>query len=268
VLGLRDVLDGTEGVQRDWHRGGGPAFAEELYDQVWLYSDENLCPTADLCEFSDGLRQKSVYTGYVVTRSLRRGEEPSARPTIVGAVGGGRDGYPALAALLRAAQDLRERHPKLRLRLFSGPLMPEEEVRQLRGQVASLGGWVKMEAFSSRYLRVLRDATAVVTMGGYNSTLECMALAKPTLVVPREKVRCEQLIRAEMFAERGALQIIRRGDLAGTAMRDRLAEILAGDWKPTPMRELNFHGYRTIIHQISDMLKISSSEVTPCAFLQ
>jgi predicted glycosyltransferase len=267
TLGLRDVLDEPSRVEQEWRLNDTPRLIDEVYDHVWIYTDAAVHPTTEICDLAPALKEKGTATGYVVTRALGRPVAPGPGPRIVATVGGGRDGLPVLEATLRSVRRLRETFGSVRLKIFSGPLMPKEDHRRLRGQVDALGSWVKMERFSRRYLRAVRGATAVVTMGGYNSLLECVALNRPTVVVPREEPRREQLIRARIFERRGLVRVVRQSELDQGMLVDRLAEILEGRWEPATNSTLNLQGYRRILHDIGSMLKAASAEVSSCASL-
>ena len=67
-------------------------------------------------------------------------------------------------------------------------------------------------------LAEVREAAAVVSMGGYNSVAEILATTTPALVVPRERPRREQLIRARALQARGAVDVLSPGALTTGAV--------------------------------------------------
>jgi predicted glycosyltransferase len=49
----------------------------------------------------------------------------------------------------------------------------------------------------------LQQADAVVSMAGYNSCAEIMQSGRPVVLMPRNRMRHEQFIRAQRLSERG-----------------------------------------------------------------
>jgi len=251
ILGLRDILDDPERVEQEWREYGIHRILHHLYDRVWIYTDPNIYPTADVYSFEPDLKRKGSHCGYVVREGAERTPGNHVNETtIVATVGGGHDGYPVLDGTLHAVERLRNGFPRLRLRVYTGPLMQKEEYHSLRSRAQSLGSWVKVERFSAAYLKWIQRAAAIVTMGGYNSMLECVAMGKPTVVVPRETPRREQLIRARVFEEFGFVRLVRQQELPGSELADRLSEILERKWAPAPRVQINLGGFRHILRDI------------------
>ncbi|MGL4442149.1 MAG: glycosyltransferase, partial [Alsobacter sp.] len=50
--------------------------------------------------------------------------------------------------------------------------------------------------FDAKIEHLMKKATAIVAMGGYNTFCEILSLDKPALIVPRKRPRLEQAIRA------------------------------------------------------------------------
>jgi predicted glycosyltransferase len=120
----------------------------------------------------------------------------------VGTVGGGSDGL-ALAAAVAAA-DLPPGH---RAVVVTGPDMPDAD-RAIVEVVAAGRPDVEVRRMVPGLDAVLDQASAVVTMGGYNAVCESMARGLPTLVVPRVTPRREQQVRAHALARLGAVDVL------------------------------------------------------------
>lgn len=254
ILGLRDILDTPEQVEREWRRDGVQAVLRRFYDRVWVYGDDTVFPMAEAYAFAPELARKAHACGYVMASAP---PAPSRRPgerTVVATVGGGRDGHPVLEAALAAVVQARRRQPKLALRMYAGPLMPDSDYAALRRAVAPHRAFVTLERFSDRMLRYLAAADAVVTMGGYNSLLECVSMGKCAIVVPRESPRCEQLIRARAFEKRGLVRLVRGQDLASGALESALDAVLEGAWRPASASTVNLSGYKRILSDIRSAL--------------
>lgn len=65
VLGLRDVLDDVETTQREWERSRTPDAIVSLYDQVWVYGDPAVFDPAEEYGWTDPVRARIRYTGYL-----------------------------------------------------------------------------------------------------------------------------------------------------------------------------------------------------------
>ena len=59
VLGLRDVLDEPAQIEREWRADGTLDVFREMYDRIWLYTDDSVYPTADAYDFAPELRART-----------------------------------------------------------------------------------------------------------------------------------------------------------------------------------------------------------------
>ena len=237
ILGVRDILDDPERIKSKWARDGTAKIVRELYDEVFIYGDPQIYPTAELYEFDDLLNGNATYCGYV--SSVRQAEVRRASGTgrrhVVVSGGGGRDAYPVLAASLDALELIRAaKRPEMTL--VGGPLMDGELRDHLRTRAEQLGA-----AFldsTGRMPELLAAADLLVTMGGYNSVTEAIAIRCPTIVVPRVGPSSEQRLRAECLARLGLVRSLPGKPL----MPDQLAPMLVSrrpDNKSMPDIALN-----------------------------
>ena len=72
----------------------------------------------------------------------------------------------------------------------------------------------------------MANADLVVTMGGYNTLCEILSLRKPALVIPRDKPRQEQLLRAQVFRGRGLCDFIKWSDVSPELLRHKVNALL------------------------------------------
>ncbi|GAA3763541.1 putative glycosyltransferase [Spinactinospora alkalitolerans] len=195
VLGMRDVLDSPASAADDWIRCRGSAALRRWFDAVWAYGDPAIAdPTAAL-ELPPDLAGIVTHTGY-----LAHGREPAPTapnpergPFVLGLCGGGSDGV-RLAEAFTAAPLPRG----VRGVFITGPHMAGEERDRLAAAGARSG--VAVHAFAPDVAPWLDHASAVVSMGGYNTVCEALARPAPLLVVPRVEPRAEQLVRARAMA--------------------------------------------------------------------
>jgi predicted glycosyltransferase len=78
----------------------------------------------------------------------------------------------------------------------------------------------------------IRDASAVVTLGGYNSLCEVLAAGRKAVVIPRSGPSAEQITRARLFAERGLLRTLDAAELSASRLSANLLGLLADDSVP------------------------------------
>jgi predicted glycosyltransferase len=202
VLGLRDVLDEPQRTLLEWRQDDCSAALETWYDEVWVYGDPRVHDVGAELSADGPLPVPVRHTGYLTAQPpARRAPHPDG-PLVVGAVGGGSDGL-ALAAAVAAA-DLPAGH---RAVVVTGPDMPDAD-RALVEVVAAGRPDVEVRGLVPGLDAVLDQASAVVTMGGYNAVCESMARGLPTLVVPRVTPRREQLVRAQALARHGAVDVL------------------------------------------------------------
>ncbi|TDT34356.1 glycosyltransferase family protein [Naumannella halotolerans] len=213
VLGLRDVLD-SPGVVRaesqELTRHGG---VDELIDAVWVYGDPMVHDLS--AELPDCLAEKVFHTGYLA-HGRRCSDDEAEQPYVLTTVGGGADGLAVCAAAARAEVPAGHRHL-----IVTGPQMPEADQEQVR-RAAGLQTSVLSDVPDVHAL--VRRAAAVISMVGYNTACEILNTQVPALLVPREKPRLEQKIRADAFARHG---------LADTVGIEQVSGTVIGDWLRT-----------------------------------
>ncbi|WAC65592.1 glycosyltransferase [Agrococcus sp. SL85] len=201
VLGLRDVLDAPEVVQREWHAVGGVGALRSVLSAIWVYGDPRIHDLVGSGELPEELRHLVAHTGYLATgRHAGHAIEMQA-PYVLTTVGGGVDGVELAAAAAAAPMPQGVAHL-----VVTGPQMPAEDRRRVR-EAARPG--VRVLRRVPDALPLMRRAEAVVSMGGYNTVCELMTTSTPALVVPRAHRRAEQRLRAEALAAAGAVDALR-----------------------------------------------------------
>ena len=83
-----------------------------------------------------------------------------------------------------------------------GPLIDPMHARRIRHQARSLGH-TRVHLFYEDLPRLLREASAVVAMAGYNTVAEIIQSGTPAVLLPRSQPRAEQLIRARRMERLG-----------------------------------------------------------------
>ncbi len=249
VLGLRDIVDDPAIVRRTWTQDHVYRFLEELYDRILVFGERRHFDIEDAYALSPPISAKLVYAGYI------RKKEPmlpahvvraqlgldTGVPFVLATVGGGGDGAAILERTIEALPLVRLQHPKLRAVVVTGPLMSEAEHEQIEDAARSAGG-VHVTAFYPHMTSAMAAASATVSMGGYNTVTELLALGRPSIVVPRIEPRKEQLIRARILASRGLIEIVEPKPLEPARIADAIARCLGRDGARDPSARIDLGG--------------------------
>ncbi len=219
VLGLRDVLDDPATVRRDWARDDGEAAVEAYYDAIWVYGSPRVYDPVAEYDLPPHVVAKLRYTGYFDAAGAGAGTSSAApapdgrRDPLAGLhlspgpfalcmVGGGEDGGALAEAFARAPL------PRgMNAVLVTGPFMPPD-VRARLAYEAEGQPRLRVVGFSASPEQLLRRASRVVAMGGYNTIWEILSHEKPALIAPRCSPRQEQRIRAERLRDLGLLDLL------------------------------------------------------------
>lgn len=213
VLGLREVLDQPEAVAREWAAVDLDRF-RHTFDEIWVYGDPAVHDLRTSGELPERLHDMVRFTGYLSTgRWTDPGARRHPRPYVVTMVGGGSDGDALCRAAAAAPVPPGHRHL-----VVTGPQMDEQAHEEVRA-LATPDTEVVRRVDDG--LRTIRGAAAVVAMAGYNTVTELLSTSVPGLLVPRERPRLEQAIRARALARTGAVD---------TVSADAVTPELLGRW--------------------------------------
>jgi len=220
VLGLRDIEDRPARVRREWDRPDVRTTFEELYDAVLVYGPNGIRRDALSClDWEPALPVHHV--GYVAAAPAD--DSPGMDGDyVLATAGGGADGAFVLATFLDA---VRARPLPFRALVVTGPLMPEEDVRDLHARARGLD--VELQTFHPALESAIGGAKAVVAMAGYNTVSELLRTGRPAVIVPRVRPSSEQALRADELRRSGRAEVIHPDDLDPERMRAALDRALA-----------------------------------------
>lgn len=239
ILGLRDVIDDPATVRRTWADQGVHETLETAFDRILVYGSADLFDVADAYDLSERVAAKVTYCGYVARPTPPRSPGVPSNASVLGTAGGGGDGVEVLWATLDASRALGV--PSM---VVTGPLMDPAGRRSVEAR-AALDPNAETVDFLADIGGTMAGAGAVVTMGGYNTLLEVLALGVPTVVVPRLQPRREQAIRAHLFAGRGLVRVVEPGPGLAERLRPALAAALAEERRAGPPA-LDLDGLRRV----------------------
>lgn len=218
VLGLREVLDTPGTLEREWASLGSAQQLRELIDQVWVYGDPKVHNVLETGEAPEALSDRIRFTGYLANgrreveaaQPAAAKDAPAPEPFVLTTAGGGSDALPLLMAA--AAMEPPAGHHHM---VVCGPQLSEEEFARVG---ATAGPRTTVRRTWPGMSRHINDAAAVIAMGGYNTVCEILSSSTPALVVPRERPRLEQLIRASALKDCAAVDLLRSHELDAQAL--------------------------------------------------
>jgi len=230
ILGLRDVMDDAETVKKDWRSKGIYEYLTRLYDEIWVYGHQSLYDPVVEYDIPDNVSKKIKFAGYIsrkiptrkAVKKIRRNYKINDNLVVV-TTGGGGDGYEVMdtfLSMLEAWPGL----PPFKSVLVTGPFMPKTKRRQIAKRAKPFGIWSM--PFYLRMEELLAAADLVISMGGYNTMCELLTQQTPSIIVPRETPRKEQLIRAVAFQKKGLVEYVSWKDLTPENLRIKMLQVL------------------------------------------
>lgn len=253
VLGLRDVLDEPKVIRRSWQRSNNEDAIRRYYDAVWVYGDPGIYNSIQEYGWSEDIRAKFRYTGYLDRRStlqFSQGEAlanlnlPPGRLALC-MVGGGQDGGDLAEAFART-----QLPPDTYGIIITGPMMPQQMRQRIQANAEKRSDLRVLE-YVAEPTWLLEKADWVISMGGYNSTCEILSFEKRALIVPRVKPRQEQVIRVELLEKLGLVDMLHPDELNPQALSTWLHQ----EKSPPQMRyQVDLQGLERIPQFLAEML--------------
>jgi predicted glycosyltransferase len=206
ILGIRDIIDESEVVAREW---GRPRIRKALahdYDRVCIYGSPEVFDARTEYPVPPELAERLEFTGYVVrpesTRSFR--PVPGLVPRVLVTVGGGEDGADRVETYLEAIETS---SPDWESVIVLGPLVDRARARRIKRRARLLDG-VEVHLFYEDKPRLHASSSAVVAKAGYNTVTEILRSRVPAVLLPRCFPRKEQLIRARRLEDLGLAECL------------------------------------------------------------
>ena len=213
---LRDILDDQNHVISLWNRLRVFEAIEKYYDRVLIFGQPDVFDPVSEYEWPRSIRRKTAFCGYIPRQSdrkrsavLRKRYCNRGTRFVMVTVGGGSDGVSVIEAYLEALPDLL-READIRSLVLLGPEMNPSEAKRLR--LCRQQG-ITFKGYCDDPLSFMDAADVVVTMAGYNTISEVLALRKKAIAVPRVYPRTEQLIRSQRLHDLGLLRMIHPSEL-------------------------------------------------------
>ncbi len=232
VLGLRDILDESSVVCNDWKSKNVYQYLEDLYDEIWVYGNKDIYDPIVEYNIPVSLEPKICFTGYIPRRQNTKKIRKKIRSRyrifdedtfILVTAGGGGDGCELLDHYI-AMHDFFPTSLPFKSLMITGPFMPKSSREHLKKRAKRFG--IKTQPFHPRMEQLIGAADLVISMGGYNTICEILSQETPSLIIPRETPRKEQLIRAEKLTQQGLIDHLPWNKVTAQLLREKIFTIL------------------------------------------
>ena len=257
IYGMRDVLDSPEVVAKAWDSEEHRWALENAYDRICVYGTPEVFDPRKQYKMLEAFRDKIEFSGYIAAplKLTKRPPFPFFRKKVLVTMGGGEDGQERIDTYIKV---LKEKPVPWDTHIVTGPLMDSSHVRHYKHEIyrMELTDQVRIYRFCAYMPRLLQESDAVVSMAGYNSCAEIMQSRIPSVLMPRQKPRKEQLIRARRLQEMGLTQCVTGDDPA--QLRDAIEQALG---RPGPKDGYpSLGGLDALCGTISELTNIGSGQ--------
>jgi predicted glycosyltransferase len=230
VLGLRDILDSPDVTIKRWQVEGAYDAIERYYDRILVFGMRDVYDVVKQYQIPEGEARKVFYCGYVTNlekatnahtlRARYLAHKSIDTRLIVVMAGGGADAYSMMSTLIDALPKVLKDQQCVAA-VITGPFMPAELIADLERRAAQLP-IIMMESVTDS-LSHLAAADLVISMAGYNTTVEILRMRKPAILIPRAGPSAEQRTRARLFAEKRWVDMIDPDALTPKKLAQRIS---------------------------------------------
>ncbi len=249
VLGLRDILDSPEVTINRWKVEGAYEAIERYYARILVFGMRDVYDVAEKYQLPEGDAKKVFYCGYVTNlstasnapsiRARHLADKPRDTRLIMVMAGGGADAYPMMRSLIDALPKVLESH-KCFVVVITGPFMPPALIADLNQRAAGLP--IHMMESVTDSLSHIAAADLVISMAGYNTSVEILRMRRSAILIPRAGPSAEQRTRARLFADKHWVDMIDPDNLTPKKLAQRVSYHFRHPVEPNPNDSPNLNG--------------------------
>ena len=211
-----------------------------VYDGVLVHSDATATKLDASWPVTPALEAKLHYTGYVAPPPASPNPDGAGQDEVLVSAGGGDVGDALYAAALTAAGA-----DTARWRMLVGG-----GAERLAAWQARAGDAAIVEAPRPDFRQMLHGAAALVSMCGYNTTLDVLQSGVPAVFVPFDDGgEVEQTLRAETLARLPGIRVLPAADLTPERLAQALRDVLSDG--PRSALDLRFDGAAETVRLIT-----------------
>lgn len=225
---------------------------ERYYSRILVFGMQDVYDVVEKYQIPESEAKKVFYCGYVTNlatavkaptlRAKYLANQPGDTPLIVVMAGGGADAYPMMSTLLDAVPKVLNHTPCV-LAVVTGPFMPVELIAELSRRSENLPIFL-MESVTDS-LSHIGAADLVISMAGYNTTVEILRMKKPAILIPRAGPSAEQRTRASLFKEKRWVDMIDPDEVTPDNLAERITHHLRHPFESDPENAPNLDGAAT-----------------------
>lgn len=218
VSSVRDILGG--GQKDPKKQDEMLATFETYFDHVLVHSDPELVTFDRTFRHASALGDRLHYTGFIsdCLAASSRGETTTGTGEVIVSAGGGAVGMPLLRAAILARQLTRLNDRTWRV--IAGINCSAPDYEELVGLAKAEGGdGIVIERFRRDFPALLANCELSISQAGYNTLMDILQAGARAVVVPfAEGGETEQGLRAQLFAERGLVEVVPASGLNPAAL--------------------------------------------------
>ncbi|WP_085901579.1 glycosyltransferase family protein [Kiloniella majae] len=194
-------------------------------DHVLVHGDPDFVPLEDSFPLAAKIKNKIIYTGYVVEHDQNRDpsdrtSSPEDRKGVLVSAGGGAVALPLAEAVIKA-KDLSTLN-NVPWRLLLGNNLPDQEFNDI---VKRSPDGIIVERNRPDFCRLLSTTQLSISQAGYNTVMETLMTETPAIVVPfSADGQSEQTDRAQKLANAGVLSLLSEADLTPENLAKKINE--------------------------------------------
>lgn len=252
ICGFRDILDEKDAVQEEWNRRETSESLRRFFDYILIYGEKKIYDFAQEYGLSPDLAEKLLYVGYVhpeenLNRSAFKMPFENNKPTVTLTLGGGGDGDDILQ-LYTSLIKTKGNTLGFNSYVLTGPFANPDSVKELQN-LQKENSSLMVKDFISDPFSVFQQSDLVVSMGGYNTMTELVSMGQKPIILPRVKPRKEQLIRAEVFHQRGLCDYLAPEDLSVESLSQLIQKRLQNKETATPFAARGLAEFRQLFEK-------------------
>lgn len=244
VIGLRDILDEPASVRQQWARDGVYELLDNVYDLILVYGHQDMYDVVSRYGLSPKAAAKTRFVGYLGRQAgktpreeMRASLDIHSEKMVLVTAGGGQDGNQVFDTILRDLE-LEGDPSDLDVVIVGGTMVHSRDRMEFRKRAAQFSS-VHTMPFTDDLASLIGASDVVVSMGGYNTVSEILALHRKGIIVPRTTPRKEQLIRAQVMSERGYISMIHPDELVPMRLFNEIRHQLMQPDFTLPKIEMN-----------------------------